>query len=296
MRITQGMMSANMLNNLTKSYSQIDKYLNQVNTGRKINKPSDDPFIAIKGLGYGTQLSQIEQYQRNTNEVHNWLDNSDAALDNGTQALQRIRALTGQAANDTYSEAERKNILEEVKQIKEDLIDTANRSVNGKYLFNGTDTDNAPITRNDDGSLNFNMSTTDVKIEVADDIKLTVNVNGNRMFGEELLGEDGTIEKLILALENNDREGISASLGAIDERIDDVLNTRAELGARMNRLTLIENRLEGQKIIAKDTKAKNELVEYEEAITNLITQETLHRAALSASTRVLQPTLMDFLR
>ncbi|HIS28591.1 MAG TPA: flagellar hook-associated protein FlgL [Candidatus Avamphibacillus intestinigallinarum] len=296
MRVTQGMISNSMLNNLSKSYGKLDKYLDQLSTGRKINRPSDNPFIAIKGMSYRTEVKQIEQFKRNTNEVHNWMDNSDDALSNATSALQRIRELASQAANDTYDAEQRENISKEVEQLKEDLIDIANTNVNGKYIFNGTNTNEAPITKDEAGNYEFDFRDSDVNIEIAKGTSLKANVEGSDVFGEDLLGEDGVLNKLITALKDNDRDAIDASIGEIDSSIDDVVNTRADLGARMNRLDLIENRLSHQEITAKDTMSKNENVDYEEAITNLITQETLHRAALSAGTRIMQPTLLDFLR
>src|SRR5699024_11764184 len=82
----------------------------------------------------------------------------------------------------------------------------------------------------------------------------------------------------------------------LQDSSSNIIQSRAELGARMNRLELIEDRLENQVVIAKDTMAKNEGVEFEEAVTNLLTQEVIHRAALSAGSKIIQPSLVDFLR
>ncbi|WP_405100355.1 flagellar hook-associated protein FlgL [Oceanobacillus sp. FSL H7-0719] len=300
MRVTQSMISNNMLNNLNKSYAELDKYFNQLNTGKKINRPSDDPVAAMNGMGYRTELSKVGQYQRNTNELHNWFDNSDAALEQATSGLQRIRYLAVQASNGTYDEAERKNIAKEVEQIKADLIDVANTSVNGKYIFNGTDTDNPPIADTDnDGQIEFSFGTGKVNIEVSANTELTANIDGNTIFGTPGTDEDlfAVIDKFIDKLENNNEDNdIDATIGELDKIIDNVVNARADLGARMNRLELVENRLEQQEVIASSTLSKNEDVNYAEAITNLITQQSLHRAALSSGSQIIQPTLLDFLR
>lgn len=300
MRVTQSMISNNMLKNLNKSYAELDKYFNQLNTGKKINRPSDDPVAAMNGMGYRTELSKVGQYQRNTNELHNWFDNSDAALEQATSGLQRIRYLAVQASNGTYDEAERKNIAKEVEQIKADLIDVANTSVNGKYIFNGTDTDNPPIADTDnDGQIEFSFGTGKVNIEVSANTELTANIDGNTIFGDSGNGEDlfAVIDKFIDKLENNNEDkDIDATIGELDKIIDNVVNARADLGARMNRLELVENRLEQQEVIATSTLSKNEDVNYAEAITNLITQQSLHRAALSSGSQIIQPTLLDFLR
>ncbi|WP_339227326.1 flagellar hook-associated protein FlgL [Oceanobacillus sp. FSL K6-2867] len=296
MRVTQGMISNNMLRNLTNSYGKMDTYLHQLSTGKKINRPSDDPVIAMKGMGYRTELVRVEQYIRNTNEVHNWMDNTDAALDKATSAMQRIRDLAVQASNGTYDKEELKNISEEVKQLKEHMVEIANTNVNDKYIFNGTKTNTAPV--NPDGAIDFDGSA--VLIEVSSGTTLQANVEGNDVFGGEPSIFD-TIDNFINKLEateNNglDNEAIDASIADLDIGINNIVNARAELGARMNRLELVENRLSEQEVIATRTMSQNEDIDYAKAITELITQESLHRAALSAGSRIIQPSLVDFLR
>src|SRR5690625_851510 len=140
MRVTQGMLTSNMLRHLMNSQQNMDKYLEQLYTGKKITRPSDDPVIATQGMIYRTQVAEVKQYKRNTGEINNWMDNTDAVLDKSTQAMQRIRELAVQASTSTYGEGERASIKEEVEQLKEHLIELANTSVNGKYIFNGTNT------------------------------------------------------------------------------------------------------------------------------------------------------------
>ncbi|AVQ99872.1 flagellar hook-associated protein FlgL [Oceanobacillus iheyensis] len=290
MRITQGMLSNNMLRNLTSSYSKMDTLMDQVSTGKKINRPSDDPVIAMKGMGYRTELKQIEQYKRNTSEVHNWMDNTDSALDKATQTMQKLRELAVQASNDTYDASERENIMNEVTQLKEHMMDIANTSVNGKYIFNGTDTETPPV--NEGGEFEPS-STSPVLIDVAGGTKLQANVNPEDVFGNDLFAN---IDSFIADLESNDQEAIEGNISSLQGGIDNIINARADLGARMNRLELVENRLSEQEIVATQTMAENEDVDYEKAITELITQESLHRAALSAGSKIIQPSLIDFLR
>jgi len=297
MRITQGMMSNNMLTNLTKSYASLNKYMDQLNTGKKINKPSDDPFVAIKSLDYRSQLAQVEQYKSNASEVHLWMDNSDEALNSATSALQRLQDLARLAANDTNSESERKNIAEEAKQIRDDLISVANMKVNDRYIFNGTDTKNPLVETNTDVNgeltIEINENQKPVNINISENIELQANVDGGKVFGGKFFEN---INKLVNALEDDDQAVISESIDTIQENVDAVINERASLGARMNRLDLVENRLSNQENSAKNIMSKNENVDIEVAITNLLTQETMHRAALSAGARIMQPTLVDFLR
>lgn len=295
MRVTQNMVSTNLLKNLNRSYGELDKYFTQLNTGKKINRPSDDPVAAMKGMGFRTELNRIEQYQRNTNELHNWFDNSDAALEQVTSGVQRIRYLAVQASNGTYGESELKNIAKEVEQIKLDLVDMANTKVNDKFIFNGTETDVPPVQLDGQAQISFHAG--EVNIEVAANTDLVANVDGNKVFTTEDSDLFSIIDNFIEKLESGNAEGdMDQSIAEIDEVIDNVINARADLGARMNRLELVENRLGQQEIIATSTLSANEDINYAETITKLITQESIHRAALSSGSRIIQPTLLDFLR
>ncbi|MDY0405088.1 flagellar hook-associated protein FlgL [Virgibacillus sp. 179-BFC.A HS] len=297
MRVTQNMLSQNMLNNLSNNYSNLGKYLDQLNTGKKVNVPSDDPVVAMKGIGYRSQVARIEQFTRNAGEVRNWMDSSDAALDKATKALQKLRELAVQASTDTLGADERKSIKKEAEQLKEHLVDIANTNVNGKYIFNGTDINEKPFKIENDKVIGIDkLNTKPVVIEVAEGTKLQANVNPKEMFGtsdDDSMFAD--IQKFIDALDDGN-EAIEKSIGVLDNRIDDIINARADLGARSNRLDLIEDRLSEQEIVATKMMSKNEDVDYEKVITQFLTQESILRASLSAGAKTIQPSLLDFLR
>src|SRR5699024_12290521 len=91
MRITQTMLQDNMLRNLFASQKQMDKYFTQIYTGKKIQRPSDDPVIAMRGMSYRTELTEIEQYKRNASGIWKWMDNADDALDKATKRSEERR-------------------------------------------------------------------------------------------------------------------------------------------------------------------------------------------------------------
>ncbi|WP_077301288.1 flagellar hook-associated protein FlgL [Virgibacillus pantothenticus] len=293
MRITQSMLSNNMLRNLSNSYTKLDTYMEQLSTGKKINRPSDNPVVAMKGINYRRQENEAEQYLRNAGEARNWMDNSDAVLDKATKAMQKLRELAVKASNGTNDKEEYASMKEEAKQLKEHLISLADTQVNGKYIFNGTDTTNSPF---DDNGV-FSPNTDPVNIPISAGSELQVNMDGEAVFGNGLLDKvDSFIQKLEKSDMENIEEVIGESISDLDSGANQIIDARAGLGARMNRLELVENRLSDQKIMATKMKSDNEDVNFAEAITNLIKQESLHRAALSAGSRIIQPSLVDFLR
>ncbi|MDQ7861645.1 flagellar hook-associated protein FlgL [Peribacillus frigoritolerans] len=147
MRVTQSMLTNNMLSNLSSSYEKMSKLQEQVSSQKKFSKPSDNPVAAMMGMGYRTNLNQIGQYQNNIAEATNWIDSTDDAITESVSAMQRIRELTVQGSNGTYEGEQLKTITEEIKQLKEHLITLGDTQIGGKYIFNGQDTKCETIVR-----------------------------------------------------------------------------------------------------------------------------------------------------
>ncbi|MEC1770238.1 flagellar hook-associated protein FlgL [Schinkia azotoformans] len=380
MRITQNMLTSSNLSYISKNYERLGKIQDQLNTGKKITRPSDDPVIAMKGIRYRSQLTEVKQFNRNLTEGFTWLENTDSALNETTKVLERVRELTVQASNDTYDSAARKNIAEEIEQLQKHLASVANTKVGENYIFNGTDIGTAPVKEDslfvefntfksdiaasaiDPGNYVVNYqgytfqydkdnstadkleykstagntitidittgdithkytnssnitteerimgddlaianknavskNTQDFEVEVMKGVKIPVNVRPQDAFSIELFSGLESIKKMLVNPETKGTD-ITKALESLDQISNGVVSTRSELGARQNRAELVENRLQEQKITAEKTVSDNEDIDFEQAIIDLITQEGIHRASLAAGARIIQPTLMDFLR
>lgn len=290
MRVTQMMLANNTLRNVSKSYDKLGTYQQQLATGKKIHRPSEDPVVAMKGMHYRTSLTEIEQFQRNLSEAYTWMENSESALNHTTNVLQRARELVVQAKNGTLGQEDRQAIAREIEQLKKDLVQVANTKVAGKYIFNGTKIEQAPVTDGTPPTVSNNND--DFMVEVAKGVKLKINVTPNNVFNQGLFNTLKQIENELA----NPTSNLDNLLSQLDGHLNDVLAERAELGARVNRLELVEQRLAEQQLIAKRMISDNEDADIEKIITELKSQESVHRAALSVGARIIQPTLVDFLR
>src|SRR5699024_10765126 len=174
------------------------------------------------------------------------MDHTDDALDKATKAMQRIEELSVQAANDTYDKDEREAIAKEVEQLQKQLMEIGNTYVNGKYIFNGTDTDQKPIEMDDEGNVivgDTEGRNNAVWIEVSKGISFDVNMDPDKMFDQEMFDN---ISSFIGALRSDDNEqqtSLNESIENLKGSTTKVVNARAELGAKMNRLELVEDRL-----------------------------------------------------
>lgn len=398
MRVTQMMLSNSSLRHINQGYNRLASIQDQLATGKKITRASQDPVVAMKGMRYRTQVTEVEQFKRNLGEVYNWMNSADAALDQGTEALRRIRELATQAANDSYNAEERANIGKEIQQLREHLQSLANTKNSNKYIFNGTDTTNPPIidinqmnlgleslfdgTVTDANSVEIiydskvfkqvyseggkqifqdvrqtspvygdadfdekavqliidqsgnrvifsapnqaydannpaseavlkknvrkndvilanqdavSINTQAVEIELLKGVAIPVNITPGNIFNNALFGD---ILRLEHALKDPAVNGVDLT-GYIDNmygHIDQFVAERAELGARVNRAEMMENRLMDQEIGANRMMSDNEDADIEKVIMDLTMQESVHRAALAVGARIIQPSLLDFLR
>jgi len=339
----------------------------QLNTGKKISKPSQDPVVAMKGMRYRTEVMETRQYlDRNLGQVYSWVENSDSSLDKVGQTMSRLRELTVQASNDTYEENQRRAISDEVSQLIDHIGTITNNKVNNQYIFNGSDTINAPYdpaginidptTIPDDGENAFLFANdsksypwvpddptipevgaftdgTDrfqlngdktrfineltgetlpadevvvmrkdalpsnneaVDIEIMKGITLGVNVQPQDAFTPGFFGD---LHTLLNKLKNGATgEELSPFLTKIDSHMDSFVAKRSDIGAKYNRVEMIEARLSEQEVTSLKVMSENEDVDAERVIINLLSEETLLRATLATSARIIQPSLMDFLR
>lgn len=300
MRVTQSMLSNNMLRNLNNSYGKMSKLQDQINSGSKITRPSDDPVIAVKGMGYRRDLAKVEQYTRNMITANSWLDSTDESLNQVGEQMKRVRELVIQAANDTNTPEEREKMKMEIDQIRQQLQDVGNTNISGSYIFSGTKT-NEPLFTG--GSINPNANEENVKIEIYDGIQLSVNSPGKDLFKniDEMMGKISDLlgDPNITGKDIDDMLGgvsSSSTNNDITAMHNKALEAQADIGARQNRVEMMENRLSIREVNVTKQLSDNESVDYSKAITEMVTHESIHQAALSVGAKIIQQTLVDFIR
>lgn len=294
LRITQNMLNQNMLFNLQRNNKAMDILQQQASSGKKINKPSDDPVTAVRGMFFRSSLNEVDQYKRNADDGYSWLVGTDEALNEVTGVLQRVKELTIQGQNGTNSPTDREAIAKEIIQLKEHLGDIANTQMAGKYIFAGSDVKKAPFDTETKEFVNDNKEA--IVLQVGQTNNVQINVTGIDVFNND---GSGGIFKVLSDIVNDlqsPSNTFSENLSKLDNQLDNILRERAELGARTNRMELSISRLDGLEISTTRLLSVEEDVDMAQIITNLKTQENVQRAALAIGARIIQPSLVDFLR
>lgn len=156
MRVTNKLMADTVTGNLFKNIDQFLKTQNILSSGKRINKPSDDPIGMGKVLDYRKTICAIDQYDRNIAHGESWLDLTDSTLNAVGDSLIRAKELALSQANATANADTMKAVAEEVKNIYDHLLQLANTKLGNSYIFAGHKTDTPPFSRDDDYIASYN--------------------------------------------------------------------------------------------------------------------------------------------
>lgn len=296
MRVTDGMLITNFLNDYNNNLERLQKNQNMLSTGKRISRPSDDPVAVATSLRIRTDMTRNDAYTKNADDAKSWLDITDTALNQLGSLLQRTRELAVQGANGTLTQEDMQKIANEIEQLKAQMIQVGNTQYNGRYIFAGFKTTTQPFSETnnsysgDNGVIEFEVG--------AGGNKIAVNVTGDKVF--DVSG--GTSQLLTMmdnlknALDSGDHQAVSNLIVDVDKQMENVLAVRAEVGAKSNRIDLIKNRLQDDNYNFTALLSKNEDADLAQVITNLKMDENVYRASLAAGARIMQPSLIDFLR
>lgn len=188
MRVTNSMQVNNLLNYINANKTRMDKFQNQLSTGKLINVPSDDPIIASRALRLRSDVSEIDQFLRNNSDAMSWVDTTEDALEKMTDVVHRTRELLVQGASGVLTESETKNMASELKQLKNQMIQLGNTSYAGRYIFSGYSTGrklfNDDESSDDFGKFNVSVNTSTDKViyEIGVGNSIDINVPGGDLF------------------------------------------------------------------------------------------------------------------
>ena len=297
-RITQKTVSRTVMDGLQSNMARMQRLQEQLSSGKQISRPSDSPVKTVEAMQFRSNIRRTEQYLRNADDGMAMLATADSALTDSLNMTRRVRELTLGGLNGTMSGEAREAIAAEIRTLRDGLIGVANTRYLDRPVFGGNTRSDVAF---DPTTGAFVGDTEDVVRTVAAGTRVTVNVPGPDVFGA-----DGSPTKLfdVLAeiadaLEDDDatlNARLSGGLMNLDQGINAILTTLGQLGARTNRVERMHSAAEGQLLNLSNNLSEAEDIDLPKTIVDLQMQEVAYKAALGATARVVQPSLLDFLR
>lgn len=285
--------------NIEQNNSRLQMLQEQIATGKKVNRPSDSPSDAGKILNLRAEDIRLDTYSSNIETGKQLLDFNASILESIAGQIQRVQQLTVQAVSATMDQNGRNNIANEINGILETvMLQEANTSLRGRYIFSGTETDTRPFaeTRNNSGEISavtYNGNREKIEYQVGPGTKVQVNQSGEEIF------IDSNLFDTIIKVRDFLRQGLVVSarseLGNISSAHDSILNSISKAGSVSSTLEITGNRIEDTRLIVNEILASAESADLTEVILHLKEQENILQATLASTALIFRTSILDYL-
>jgi flagellar hook-associated protein 3 FlgL len=293
MRITAGMSQRHVLSDLRRVQERLSDAQSQVSSGKRVEKPSDDPLAAERATRLRDELETTSAYRTGVDESRSWLDASDSALQSVTDIVQTARQLTVQAANGATTPSARQSIKVQIDALTEQLKTTLNGAYDGRYLFSGTKTDTPPYDPNSATPDAYQGDSNAVVRQIGPGVSVQVNVSAD----DVLSGLLPALRALSSHLQSGDAASLQTTdLQALDTGLTTVTTARSQIGAITNRVDAAGTRLDDLHDVTTAFLSTTEDADLPQALTDLSAQQNALQSALRGGATLIQQSLMDFLR
>jgi flagellar hook-associated protein 3 FlgL len=307
MRITNNIIQSNVLANLQTNLRRVAESQQQVSSGLRIQKPSDDPAGAARAIQTRGSIRALDQYQRNIAMANSRAASEETALGQLGDLLTRAKELGMSQGSATADEATRAITKAEVDQLLQAAIQLGNTKFGDEYLFGGQRADRAPFDAEQTATTPTYVSLDPATGLPGDPSGVNqTEISAGRYMqathdGKQVFLDCGVLQALkglsdALADTASPQGKIQASLSDLDDAFNEVQTLIGENGARVNQLDVTSANLDAFAINLKTLKSDVEEVDVEEAVTELVSRQTAYQAAMLATSRVMGLTLADYLR
>ena len=307
MQISTNLMFDRAIAQMGITQDRISKTQTQLSTTKQINKPSDAPDQAATITRLKSAIDRQNAYVSTINSVKDKLSQQETAANNATDVLTRLKELTVQAANDTYSAVDRKSIDLEVRQLRDQLLSLANtQDVNGNFIFSGSRVGKQAFATDENGKLVYQGDQTVSATGVGDQSAVDINRSGTNPFDKIVRLDDNNkkmavgffqvIDDLSAALQANDAGSIKRAVGEVGTMQQGLSDSLASIGAATNKIDNQASLAEENVLRMKSTLSQVEDTDYTEAITKMNKDMLALQAAQSSFAKISQLNLFDYIK
>ncbi|WAH37686.1 flagellar hook-associated protein FlgL [Alicyclobacillus dauci] len=295
MRVTQGMVSSQVLFDIESNYQRLSTYQNEAATGKKINTPSDDPIGVQFAMKYQNQLAYYNQYQQNADQATSQLNYTDSTMSEAQTVMQRARDLAVQGANGTYTQSDMASMASEVSQLYQQLVSVGNSQYNGSYIFDVTSTTTPPYTSGTAQATTTGGGT--VVYDVGDGVTLQASETGTNFFGVANAPNNAfqLLSDLQTYLQSGNSAQVQQTLSNFDSCMANMSAYQANIGALTQRAQMMSNRMSNLAQNVTTQLANTQDADMASVITQMNSALAVQQASLSVGAKAIVPTLVNFL-
>lgn len=268
----------------------------QLSTGQRINRPSDDPTSYGQARHMDLLTSRYAQYQRTVTSSRLWTDHTQGALNDIADLYMQITEQAVRAANDTFSSDDRETLAVTIESLLDTIVERLNTKVGDEYIFAGSRTTVEPF--DDSGaSVTYQGNSDGRQRTIGRDISLNINIDGDTLHdtGQGYTITD-SVQNLVDAIRSGVHTDIETALDQLSVSRDHVIDLGGEAGNIADRLSVAETQIADATLLAEGRRSQLEDTNFAEAMMKFQKTQTGLQAALQVAASVLQISILDYLR
>lgn len=287
---------------MTAAQQHLRRLSRQLSTGKRLIRPSDDPVAVGEIIAARADLATVINRQKTLRRATLLTGPADVALDNIASALREVRDLVFTAGRPGETEAARATIAATVRSLRGRILDEANVSVKGEYLFAGGLARKRPFAENT-GGVTYLGDSEGMQVWVAPGRPLEVTIPGDRLFnfengsGERAVAEVDTdlfslLDDIADTIEAGDTERLASLMTGLDALSEHVVQERGVLGSRVQRIEAAMDAAKDAEVLAREILSDTEDADIVAALMELQQRKVSYQAALAATAKLSElPTL-----
>lgn len=297
-RFTQRLMVEHSLSSLQSGLGRLARTQEQLSTGRVLNRPSDSPTGTNAAMRLRSQVAAQTQYARNAEDGKSWLAQIDSTVTSMLDRVNRVRDLTLRGASTGSSDAQsRAAMATEVEQIRAELLALANTQHLGRPIFGGTTSGKQAYDKATGEYVGQPVGGPGTTVErtVAEGESVRVDTTGPEVFGSGAAALFTVLSEVAAHL-RTDPAALNGDLNGLDGALERMRTSVADVGTRVRRIEQAAQTARDVSLDLQTSLSEVENVDIAKAMMDLQLQEVAYQASLASTARVLQPSLVDFLR
>jgi flagellar hook-associated protein 3 FlgL len=293
MRVTN--LTDNLLTAIWQTQTDEQTALEQLSSGKRVNRPSDDPAAAAADVLNQAQQSQVDQYVQSTTSLNSLFQTADSALGTTVTALNQAVSLGTEGANGTMSAADLQTLAASVQGVLSQVVQMANTSYQGTYIVGGTAVTSTPFTSGNNG-VTYNGNDGVNQATIADGRTIQSNVPGSQLFMQPGFDVIGSLQQLITALQGGDSTAISNATTSVSNALSYLSAQRLFYTNGMNQISDEQTALNQESTNLKSEENSLVGVDMAQAAMAVTQAQTANQAVLAAAAKVLPINLLDYLQ
>ncbi len=295
-RVTENTIHRNSLRDIQRTAEAFARAQQQVSSGRRLDRASDDPAAAVVALKERAEIRSVDRYREANDSVDARLRVVDTVLSDIISSITTATSRAAAGRTTVLTAEQREAVALEIDGAREAIFTAVNTSFRGVFLFAGANNTTAPYSKAGIAVSAYQGDANVVRVDTSRTSTAAVTLDGGAvMQGGAAQDLFQVLDGLATAVRNGDMASIDAGIASLDEAFTRVTTAQSGVGATLSALPTEKARLDEMRRASDGRRSQAEEISLAEAISEMTRAQQAQQVAIAAAGTSQKRSLMDYL-